>query len=81
MNTEFYKIMVDIKREKECSIRELAKECGICPGTLIEFFNKNKPFRPLLDKTMARLHKHLGIGYDIMEKYNEEVYRQRKYKE
>lgn len=77
MNTEFYKIMLDIKRKKECSIRDLAKECGICPGTLIEFFNTKRPFRPLLDKTMARLHKHLGIDYKVMEEYNEEIYRQR----
>lgn len=77
MNTELYRIMVDIKRQKECSIRDLAKECGICPGTLIEFFNKNKPFRPLRDKTMARLHNHLGISYDVMEEYNAEIYRGR----
>lgn len=77
MNTEFYKIMVNIKRQKECSIRDLAKECNICHGTLIEFFNVNRPFRPLRDKTMARLHNHLGISYDVMEEYNKEVYKER----
>ena len=41
-NTEFYKIMFEIREEKECSIRGLAKECGLCYGTLIEFFNVDK---------------------------------------
>lgn len=73
MNTEFYKQMLSIKRAKECSIRALADECNICPGTLIEFFNVNKPFRPLRSITMARLNNHLGISYEVMEEYNEIV--------
>ena len=42
-------------------------------GPLIEFFNVNKPFRPLRSITMARLNNHLGIDYEIMEEYNEIV--------
>ena len=70
MNTEFYRQMLEIKRQKECSRRELAKECGLCYGTLIEFFNKDKPFRPLRDKTMAKINHNLGITYEVMEEYN-----------
>ena len=77
MNTEFYRKMVEIKRAKECSIRDLAKECNLCYGTLIEFFNKEKPFRPLRDSTMAKINHNLGISYEIMEEYNEIVLRER----
>lgn len=77
MNTEFYKQMLAIKRFKECSIRDLANECNLCHGTLIEFFNKDKPFRPLRDSTMAKIHNHLGIEYNVMEEYNEIIRNER----
>lgn len=69
-NTEFYKQMMLAKRSKEMSIRELATFCGLCYGTFIEFFNKDKPFRPLRDKTMAKINHNLGITYEVMEEYN-----------
>ena len=77
MDTEFYKQMLAIKREKEMSIRDLAKVCGLCHGTLIEFFNKNKPFHPLRDTTMAKINHTLGISYDVMEEYNEIIMNER----
>lgn len=77
MNTKFYEQMVKIKRQKECSIRELAKECNLCYGTLIEFYNTDKPFRPLREQTMAKLHNHLGISYDTMEEYNNYIMNER----
>ena len=77
MNTEFYRQMLEIKRQKECSRRELAKECGLCHGTLIEFFNTEKPFRPLRDTTMAKIHNNLGISYEVMEDYNKQILEER----
>lgn len=77
MNTEFYRQMVDIKRKKEYSIRALAKECNLCYATLIEFFNTEKPFRPLRESTMAKLNNRLGISYDVMEEYNKQVLKER----
>lgn len=77
MNTEFYRQILSIKRQKECSIRELAKECGLCYGTLIEFFNTDKPFRPLRDTTMAKIHNNLGISYEVMEDYNKKILEER----
>ena len=77
MDTDFYKQMVYIKRSKECSIRELAKECGLCYGTLIEFINTEKPFRPLREQTMAKIHNHLGIAYMVMENYNKTILKER----
>ena len=65
--------MFEIREEKECSIRGLAKECGLCYGTLIEFFNVDKPFRPLSDITMIKIHKNLGIDYEVMHDYNDVV--------
>ena len=77
MNTRFYEQMVEIKRQKECSIRALAKECNLCYATLIEFFNVDKPFRPLRDTTMDKLHNRLGISYDVMEEYNKYILKER----
>lgn len=77
MNTEFYKIMLNLKREKELSSREFAKEIGLSYGFCIEFFNETKPFRLLTDKTMAKIHNKLGIDYSIMKKYNEIILKER----
>lgn len=77
MNTKFYEQMLDIKRQKECSIRSLAKECNLCYATLIEFFDTSKPFRPLRDVTMDKIHNRLGISYDIMKEYNEYILKER----
>lgn len=77
MNTEFFNQMVEIKRKKECSIRKLAKECNLCYATLIEFFNVDKPFRPLRDTTMDKLHNRLGISYEVMEEYNKYILKER----
>ena len=77
MNTEFYKQMVNVKRERELSIRGLAKECGLSYGTLIEFFDKTRLFRPLRDTTMAKIHNNLGISYEVMEEYNTEIEKER----
>lgn len=46
----FYKEMKLLQREKEMSIRQFSKLCGLSYSTLIEFFNPNKPFRPLSEK-------------------------------
>lgn len=77
MNTEFYRQMVEARRKRECSRRELAKVCGLCYGTLIEFFNVDKPFRPLRDSTMDKIHHNLGISYEVMEDYNKQVLKER----
>lgn len=77
MDTEFYKQMLAIKRTNELSVRGLARKCGLCYGTLIEFFNTDRPFRPLRDVTMARINNTLGISYEVMEDYNKQVLKER----
>lgn len=77
MNTEFYKQLVAIQRKHAVSKRKLAKMCGVSYGTFIEFFNPDKPFRPLLDQTMAKIHNTFGISYDVMEDYNNIVKQER----
>ncbi len=77
MNTEFYKMMLEEKRKRECSIRKLAEICELCPGTLIYFFDTKQRFKPLQEKTMAKIHNHLGIPYEVMEEYNREVTKER----
>ena len=75
--SRFYKEMLRIMNDKECSKRECAKECGVGYLTILNFFNPNKSFQPIRQITKARLHNHLGIDYDIIEEYNELVLKER----
>ena len=77
LNTEFYRIMVEKLRENECSKREFAKRIELHYGTIIEFFDTNRLFRPLSVKNMSKIHNHLGISYDVMEEYNREILKER----
>ena len=77
MNTEYYEIMLDEMRKREFSIRQFAKFIGIGYASLIEFFDKSRPFRPLSNRTMAKIHNQVGIPYDIMEEYNEIILKER----
>ncbi len=77
MNTEYYEIMLNEMRTREFSIRQFAKFIGIGYASLIEFFDKNRPFRPLSNRTMAKVHNQVGIPYDIMEEYNKTILEER----
>lgn len=77
MNTEYYEIMLNEMRAREFSIRQFAKFIGIGYASLIEFFDKSRPFRPLSNRTMAKIHNQVGIPYDIMEEYNEIILKER----
>lgn len=78
MNTEFYSIMVDEMHKRSMSIREFAKFTGISYASMIEFFNVDKPFRPLQSKNKARIHNTVGIPYDIIDEYNDYILKERK---
>lgn len=77
VDCKFYKEMVRVLNEKECSKRQLAMECGVSYLTFIKFFNPNYKFQPLSPKTMARIHNHLGIDFDVMNEYNDLVLKER----
>ena len=77
MNSEFYKQLLKIKREKEISKRELASIIGVSYAMIIEFFDTTKPFRVLSEKTMSKINNKLGIPYEIMEDYNNEILKER----
>ena len=76
-NSRFYREMVNAMKERECSIRQLAIECGVNYLTFVQFFNPNTPFKPVSTKTKFRIHNHLGISYEIMENYNEQILAER----
>ena len=77
MNSEFYKQLLKIKREKEISKRELASVIGVSYAMIIEFFDTTKPFRVLSEKTMSKINNKLGIPYEVMEDYNNEILKER----
>lgn len=77
MNSEFYKQLLKIKREKEISKRELASIIGVSYAMIIEFFDTTKPFRVLSEKTMSKINNKLGIPYEVMEDYNNEILKER----
>ena len=76
-DSRFYKEMVKVMNEKECSIRQLALECGVSYLTFVQFFNPNYPFKPVSNKTKAKIHNHFGIGYEDKNEYNEMVLKER----
>lgn len=78
MDTEFYKIMKEKLRDSELSISQFSKQCGLHRQTLIDFFNEGTKFRPLRNSTMGKIHRSLGIPYDVMDDYNREILKQRK---
>lgn len=75
--SRFYKEMVEIMQEKECSIRQLAFECGVNYLTFLQFFNPDTPFKPISNKTKFRIHNHLGIDYEVIDEYNKMVLEER----
>lgn len=77
MNSEFYKQLLKVKREKEISKRELASIIGVSYAMIIEFFDTTKPFRVLSEKTMSKINNKLGIPYEVMEEYNNEILKER----
>lgn len=77
MNSEFYKQLLKIKREKEISKRELASIIGVSYAMIIEFFDTTKPFRVLSEKTMSKINNKLGIPYEVMEDYNNKILKER----
>ena len=77
MNSEFYKQLLKAKREREMSKRELASIIGVSYAMIIEFFDTTKPFRVLSEKTMSKINNKLGIPYEVMEDYNNEILKER----
>jgi len=78
METEFHKIMKEKLRESELSITKFAEKCEMCKATMIDFFSDSIPLRPIRNSTMGRLHKNLGIDYEVMEEHNKMVKEYRK---
>lgn len=75
--TRLYEEMVDILQEKECSIRQLAKECNISYLTFVQFFNPDMPFKMISNKTRYKIHNHLGISHDVINEYNDIILKER----
>ena len=59
--------------ELEMSNTAFAKHIGMHRTWLVNFRNKNLPKRTLSRKTMAVLHNRLGISFEVMVEYNEQV--------
>ena len=59
--------------ELEMSNTSFAKHIGMHRTWLVNFRNKNLPKRTLSRKTMAVLHNRLGISFEVMVEYNEQV--------
>lgn len=78
-NTKLYKDMVQLLTDKECSVRELAKESGISYLTLLFFynFNGNEPIRTLNRSTKSKLHNRYGIPFEDMDEYNNVILKER----
>lgn len=61
----------------EMSSAEFAKHIGMHKSWLLKLWSATEPRHPLSEKTMALINNRVGISYDTMINYNEEVMRDR----
>ena len=69
----FEKELYNKQMELEMSSAAFAKYIGMHRTWLVNFRNKNLPKHQLSKKTMAVLHNRLGISFEVMVEYNEQV--------
>lgn len=70
---EFEKTLKLKQMELAMGNTEFAKHIGVHRTWVVNLYNQNIPRHPLSEKTMCLLHNSLGIDFDIMIKYNEEI--------
>lgn len=75
-----YDFEKELKQEQlrlEMSSAEFAKHIGMHKSWLLKLWSATEPRHPLSEKTMALINNRVGISYDTMINYNEEVIRDR----
>ncbi len=75
-----YNFEKELKQEQlrlEMSSAEFAKHIGMHKSWLLKLWSATEPRHPLSEKTMALINNRVGISYDTMINYNEEVMRDR----
>jgi predicted transcriptional regulator len=75
-----YDFEKELKQEQlrlEMSSAEFAKHIGMHKSWLLKLWSATEPRHPLSEKTMALINNRVGISYDTMINYNEEVMRDR----
>lgn len=75
-----YDFEKELKQEQlrlEMSSAEFAKHIGMHKSWLLKLWSATEPRHPLSEKTMALINNRVGISYDMMINYNEEVMRDR----
>lgn len=75
-----YDFEKQLKQEQlrlEMSSAEFAKHIGMHKSWLLKLWSATEPRHPLSEKTMALINNRVGIPYDTMINYNEEVMRDR----
>lgn len=59
--------------ELEMNNSEFAKYIGMHRTWFVNLYNKNIPKHPLSKQTMAKLYNRLGIDFDVMLAYNNQI--------
>ena len=75
-----YDFEKELKQEQlrlELRSAEFAKHIGMHKSWLLKLWSATEPRHPLSEKTMALINNRVGISYDTMINYNEEVMRDR----
>ena len=75
-----YNFEKELKQEQlrlEMSSADFAKHIGMHKSWLLKLWSATEPRHPLSEKTMALINNRVGISYDTMINYNEEVMRDR----
>lgn len=80
LNELTYDFEIKLKKKQmqlALSNSEFARHIGMHKTWLINLWNQKRPRHPLSEKTMYLLHNNIGMDFDTMIKYNEEIMRQR----
>lgn len=67
------------KKQMELALNnvEFAKHIGMHKTWLMNLWNQKQPRHPLSEKTMYLLHNNLGMDFETMVNYNQEIISQR----
>ena len=74
---DFEKELKQAQLKLEMSSAEFAKHIGMHKSWLLKLWSATEPRHPLSEKTMALINNRVGISYDTMINYNEEVMKDR----
>ena len=74
---DFEKKLKEKQLEMQMNNVEFAAHLGMHKSWLLKLWSRTEPRHPLSEKTMSQIKNRVGIDYDVMLQYNEDIMRER----